>query len=139
MLIFSVMHRLISNYESEEGHSLPRQQVYENYEEFCRQNNQDPINNATFGKLIRAIFPNLKTRRLGTRGNSKVCVLLHSAVSACTCVVNCDHLLQYHYYGIRVRIGAGATVAPPLHSTLCDPPAEKRPTKKTSQSDRMVC
>ena len=63
----------MANYEPEEGHSLPRQTVYENYEEFCRQNNTEAINNATFGKLIRAIFPSLKTRRLGTRGNSKVC------------------------------------------------------------------
>ena len=64
--------RLKANYEPGEGHSLPRQTVYENYEEFCRQTKTEPINNATFGKLIRAIFPNLKTRRLGTRGNSKV-------------------------------------------------------------------
>jgi hypothetical protein len=34
---------------------------------------------AGFGKVIRQLFPNLKTRRLGTRGNSK-----------------------YHYYGIKL-------------------------------------
>jgi hypothetical protein len=74
---------LISTFEVAEGLSLPRQTVYEQYEEFCRQTKQDPINAASFGKLIRAIFPNLKTRRLGTRGNSK-----------------------YHYYGVCVVAGS---------------------------------
>eukprot|EP01134_Creolimax_fragrantissima_P004300 CFRG4300T1 len=71
---------LIQNYESADEQSLPRQVVYEQYEAYCWNNNRDPINAASFGKHIRAIFPNLKTRRLGTRGNSK-----------------------YHYYGIRIR------------------------------------
>ncbi|CAL8069608.1 unnamed protein product [Calicophoron daubneyi] len=38
------------------------------------------MNPASFGKLIRSIFFGLRTRRLGTRGNSK-----------------------YHYYGIRIK------------------------------------
>ena len=38
------------------------------------------MNAASFGKLIRGVFPNLKTRRLGVRGQSK-----------------------YHYNGIRVK------------------------------------
>lgn len=71
--------RLLQNYEYEEGHSLSRQSVYEAYEEFCRQTGQPAHNNASFGKLIRAVFPELKTRRLGTRGNSKVCSLLSTA------------------------------------------------------------
>jgi regulatory factor X 1/2/3 len=64
--------RLLQNYEYEENHSLSRQSVYEAYEVFCRQTGQPACNNASFGKLIRAVFPELKTRRLGTRGNSKV-------------------------------------------------------------------
>ncbi|XP_014387381.1 PREDICTED: DNA-binding protein RFX2 isoform X3 [Myotis brandtii] len=40
----------------------------------------DPVNAASFGKLIRSVFMGLRTRRLGTRGNSK-----------------------YHYYGIRLK------------------------------------
>ena len=42
--------------------------------------NIEPVNAASFGKLIRSLFPGLKTRRLGTRGHSK-----------------------YHYYGIRIK------------------------------------
>jgi hypothetical protein len=38
------------------------------------------VNAASFGKLIRSVFLGLRTRRLGTRGNSK-----------------------YHYYGIRIK------------------------------------
>ncbi len=38
------------------------------------------MNAASFGKLIRSVFLGLRTRRLGTRGNSK-----------------------YHYYGIRIK------------------------------------
>ena len=42
---------------------------------------QEPVNAASFGKLIRSVFLGLRTRRIGTRGNSK-----------------------YHYYGIRVKV-----------------------------------
>ncbi len=47
-----------------------------------RRTNRDlePIGAAGFGKLVRKTFPNITTRRLGTRGQSK-----------------------YHYYGIAVR------------------------------------
>ena len=44
------------------------------------ETNQEPVNAASFGKLIRSVFLGLRTRRIGTRGNSK-----------------------YHYYGIRVK------------------------------------
>ena len=48
---------------------------------FCSdESKQDPVNAASFGKLIRSVFLGLRTRRIGTRGNSK-----------------------YHYYGIRLK------------------------------------
>lgn len=46
----------------------------------CNEHKLEPVNAASFGKLIRSVFSGLRTRRLGTRGNSK-----------------------YHYYGIRIR------------------------------------
>ena len=49
--------------------------------DITRQNTQEPVNAASFGKLVRSVFTGLKTRRLGTRGNSK-----------------------YHYYGIRIKV-----------------------------------
>lgn len=71
---------LIDNYETAEGVSLPRSTLYNHYLRHCAENNLDPVNAASFGKLIRSVFLGLRTRRLGTRGNSK-----------------------YHYYGIRVK------------------------------------
>lgn len=72
--------RLQDNYEAAEGTSLPRSTLYTHYVSFCNSMTIEPVNAASFGKLIRSIFPNLKTRRLGTRGHSK-----------------------YHYYGIRIK------------------------------------
>eukprot|EP01087_Luapelamoeba_hula_P012895 TRINITY_DN3649_c0_g1_i1.p1 TRINITY_DN3649_c0_g1~~TRINITY_DN3649_c0_g1_i1.p1 ORF type:complete len:1214 (-),score=244.75 TRINITY_DN3649_c0_g1_i1:69-3710(-) len=75
-----VVNWLLENYEAEEGSSLPRSTLYTHYLQFCQQTSLESVNAASFGKLIRSVFPNLKTRRLGTRGHSK-----------------------YHYYGIRLR------------------------------------
>ncbi|KAG7163691.1 Transcription factor RFX3-like [Homarus americanus] len=71
---------LMDNYETAEGVSLPRSTLYNHYLRHCADHKLDPVNAASFGKLIRSVFLGLRTRRLGTRGNSK-----------------------YHYYGIRVK------------------------------------
>lgn len=71
---------LYDNYETAEGVSLPRSTLYNHYLRHCQENKLDPVNAASFGKLIRSVFLGLRTRRLGTRGNSK-----------------------YHYYGIRIK------------------------------------
>jgi hypothetical protein len=62
---------LSNNYEPCEGMSLPRCTLYEHYCQHCKEENLEPVNAASFGKLIRSVFTGLKTRRLGTRGNSK--------------------------------------------------------------------
>uniref|UniRef100_A0A0R3RIP2 RFX-type winged-helix domain-containing protein n=1 Tax=Elaeophora elaphi TaxID=1147741 RepID=A0A0R3RIP2_9BILA len=71
---------LINNYEPADGTSLPRCTLYSHYIKHCNENKLEPVNAASFGKLIRSVFHGLRTRRLGTRGNSK-----------------------YHYYGIRIK------------------------------------
>ncbi|XP_068938947.1 DNA-binding protein RFX2 isoform X5 [Petaurus breviceps papuanus] len=71
---------LLDNYETAEGVSLPRSSLYNHYLRHCQEHKLDPVNAASFGKLIRSVFVGLRTRRLGTRGNSK-----------------------YHYYGIRLK------------------------------------
>ncbi|VEL26308.1 unnamed protein product [Protopolystoma xenopodis] len=71
---------LVDNYETAEGVSLPRSTLYFHYLQHCHEHKLEPMNPASFGKLIRSVFLGLKTRRLGTRGNSK-----------------------YHYYGIRIK------------------------------------
>eukprot|EP00045_Choanoeca_perplexa_P013645 m.155306 g.155306 ORF g.155306 m.155306 type:complete len:907 (+) comp16410_c0_seq5:316-3036(+) len=76
----TILNWLHENYELKDGVSLPRSDLYEHYMKYCTDINVKPINAATFGKIIRQQFPDLKTRRLGTRGQSK-----------------------YHYYGIRLK------------------------------------
>ncbi|XP_077499300.1 transcription factor RFX4-like isoform X2 [Amblyomma americanum] len=76
-------HRLQENYEVAEGVCIPRNTLYLHYVDFCARNAMQPVNAASFGKIIRQQFPQLTTRRLGTRGQSR-----------------------YHYYGIAVRVGS---------------------------------
>ncbi|KAI8588246.1 RFX DNA-binding domain-containing protein [Geranomyces variabilis] len=78
-----VTHWLMENYEQCEGISIPRSNLYDHYCSYCLEHRIDPVNSASFGKLIRTVFPEIKTRRLGTRGKSK-----------------------YHYCGIRIRSSA---------------------------------
>ncbi|XP_008408853.1 MHC class II regulatory factor RFX1 isoform X1 [Poecilia reticulata] len=74
---------LLENYEGAEGVSLPRCTLYYHYILHCQEQKLEPVNAASFGKLIRSVFMGLRTRRLGTRGNSK-----------------------YHYYGLRIKSGS---------------------------------
>ncbi|XP_042903050.1 transcription factor RFX4 isoform X2 [Parasteatoda tepidariorum] len=71
---------LEENYETAEGVCIPRNTLYMHYVDFCAKNYMQPVNAASFGKIIRQQFPTLTTRRLGTRGQSR-----------------------YHYYGIAIR------------------------------------
>lgn len=79
-LLNSHLQWLLDNYETADGVSLPRSSLYNHYLRHCQEHKLDPVNAASFGKLIRSVFMGLRTRRLGTRGNSK-----------------------YHYYGIRLK------------------------------------
>lgn len=51
--------------------SVPRNRVYSKYAERCGTDRVIPLNPASFGKLVRVIFPGIQTRRLGVRGESK--------------------------------------------------------------------
>jgi len=63
---------LLQNYETSEGNSLPRALIYGHYLRHCAELRLDPVNAASFGKLIRSVFVGLTTRRLGTRGKSRI-------------------------------------------------------------------
>ncbi|XP_053330769.1 DNA-binding protein RFX5 [Spea bombifrons] len=52
---------------------LPKQDVYDAYKRYCDNLCGRPLSVANFGKIIREIFPNIKARRLGGRGQSKYC------------------------------------------------------------------
>ncbi|KAG9354975.1 hypothetical protein JZ751_001688 [Albula glossodonta] len=66
-LLNSHLQWLLDNYETAEGVSLPRSTLYNHYLRHCQEQRLDPVNAASFGKLIRSIFMGLRTRRLGTR------------------------------------------------------------------------
>jgi hypothetical protein len=91
MLCF-IVHRLRQHVEEMENTSLARTVLFESYEEHCAQQGLAPVNTASFGKLIRATFRSIQTRRLGVRGQSR-----------------------YYYHGIGIRptssLAAAATVS----------------------------
>ncbi|KAI1376482.1 hypothetical protein F4677DRAFT_418665 [Hypoxylon crocopeplum] len=61
----------ISQVCSKGNGSVPRGRVYANYASRCGTERITVLNPASFGKLVRVLFPGLKTRRLGVRGESK--------------------------------------------------------------------
>ncbi|XP_049712285.1 DNA-binding protein RFX8 isoform X8 [Elephas maximus indicus] len=67
----AIMQWLLDNFCICEGYSVPRCLIYEIYMETCGQNPQNQVNPATFGKLVHLVFPDLGTRRLGTRGSAR--------------------------------------------------------------------
>lgn len=62
-----------SHLEEHADTCLPKQDVYETYRRHCENLQHHPLSAANFGKIIRDIFPNIKARRLGGRGQSKYC------------------------------------------------------------------
>lgn len=60
--------------------AVPRNRVYARYVSMCANERIKPLNPASFGKLVRLMYPEIKTRRLGVRGHSK-----------------------YHYCGIKLK------------------------------------
>lgn len=57
--------------EKKKDGNVPRNRVYARYVTLCAELNLKPLNPAGFGKLVRIVFPEIKTRRLGVRGHSK--------------------------------------------------------------------
>ena len=53
------------------SNSVRRDKVFSRYTERCGNERVPTLNPASFGKLVRIIFPNVQTRRLGVRGESK--------------------------------------------------------------------
>lgn len=77
---------LLEHYEASDSISLPRTAIFSRYTSESLAIGLPPINPASFGKVIRAVFKGVRTRRLGTRGHSK-----------------------YHYFGIAPRSTKEAT------------------------------
>jgi hypothetical protein len=105
--------------EREEG-SLLKRELFEAYLRFCMQSNLNPTNDATFGRMVNAVFPNVQQRRL--RRDS--------------------HIKKWHYCGIAYRSGGGA-LSPPISaaathtatSVVGSPFTTTTTTSTTSTSD----
>ncbi|XP_041094905.1 pollen-specific leucine-rich repeat extensin-like protein 1 [Polyodon spathula] len=62
-----------SHLEEHTDTCLPKQDVYESYKRYCDNLHYWALSASNFGKIIRDVFPNVKARRLGGRGQSKYC------------------------------------------------------------------
>lgn len=40
---------------------------------YCTRNSMKPLSTADFGKVMKQVYPRVRPRRLGTRGNSRYC------------------------------------------------------------------
>lgn len=69
-MVLMIANRINSVCSKGKG-SVPRGRVYANYASRCATERITVLNPASFGKLVRVLFPGLKTRRLGVRGESK--------------------------------------------------------------------
>ena len=65
------MKWLDKNYEGVPTGHIARETIFSHYCEFMASQGLPTVNAASFGKIIRSVFPLISTRRLGTRGNSK--------------------------------------------------------------------
>lgn len=62
---------LMQNCESKHDSYVPRGRIFAQYASLCAHFKLKPLSQASLGKLIRTVFPDLTTRRLGMRGQSK--------------------------------------------------------------------
>lgn len=46
---------------------------YSTFSGYCTREDIKPLSTADFGKVMKQIFPGIRPRRLGTRGNSRYC------------------------------------------------------------------
>lgn len=64
---------ICSHLEESPDTSMPKQDVYEEYKAYCDSFTISAVCPADFGKIMKGVFPNMKRRRLGTRGKSRYC------------------------------------------------------------------
>ncbi|KAJ8608010.1 hypothetical protein MRB53_039916 [Persea americana] len=89
--------------------SVPRNRVYSQYASRCATERVIPLNPASFGKLVRVIFPGIQTRRLGVRGESK-----------------------YHYVDLALE-DDGGQIANGWQNSSVDQPRSRRGTSASAQ------
>ncbi|CAB3248440.1 unnamed protein product [Arctia plantaginis] len=90
--------------------SLPKQDVYDEYIAHCMSSNMKPLSTADFGKVMKQVYPSVRPRRLGTRGNSRYC-----------------------YAGLRKKIKLEVPQLPDLGES------SKETTAPSRETERIVC
>ncbi|EPS45688.1 hypothetical protein H072_327 [Dactylellina haptotyla CBS 200.50] len=95
---------------NEETAAIPRNRVYTHYVTACGDARIKCLNPASFGKLVRIVFPDIKTRRLGIRGHSK-----------------------YHYCGITLISGKEKMDEDLKNSVAIDPKVPILPSNNVGQ------
>ncbi|KAF4073558.1 hypothetical protein AMELA_G00244500 [Ameiurus melas] len=101
-----------SHLEEHADTCLPKQDVYEAYRKHCESLQQRPLSAANFGKIIRDIFPNIKARRLGGRGQSKY--PLPQPPCLCSRSLTASVGVTYCYSGIRRKTVLNMPLLPNL-------------------------
>ncbi|XP_031778491.1 DNA-binding protein RFX7 isoform X2 [Nasonia vitripennis] len=71
--IYQTIMWIKTHLEEDPEVSLPKQEVYDEYNIFCSKNSMKPLSTADFGKVMKQVYPRVRPRRLGTRGNSRYC------------------------------------------------------------------
>lgn len=59
---------LKQNYDEDPDGSLPKDDIYQRYLQVCYDNSITPSKNNIFSKMLKKIFPQIRSRRLGPRG-----------------------------------------------------------------------
>lgn len=59
--------------EQDQDISLQKKAVYDEYQSFCESKKIKPLSTADFGKVMKQVYPTVKPRRLGVRGQSQYC------------------------------------------------------------------
>ncbi|TPX34033.1 hypothetical protein SmJEL517_g03175 [Synchytrium microbalum] len=109
---------LLENFEARADASMQREALYSYYVSYHTTSHEEYVaaaTPATFGKLIRHVFPKVGTRRLGCRGSSK-----------------------YHYIGVCVKPdGPLAKSGMVIQTTIITPELviPKKPTKRSAKSN----
>nr|XP_023012220.1 DNA-binding protein RFX7 [Leptinotarsa decemlineata] len=71
--IYRTISWIKTHLEEDPDTSLPKQEVYNDYHNYCVTNTIKPLSQADFGKVMKQVYPKVRARRLGTRGNSRYC------------------------------------------------------------------
>nr|CAH7742236.1 unnamed protein product [Callosobruchus chinensis] len=71
--IYKTISWIKTHLEEDPDISLPKQEVYNEYSDYCESNSIKPLSQADFGKVMKQVYPKVRARRLGTRGNSRYC------------------------------------------------------------------